>query len=341
MARRSLRREDNFRVLKRGVAIFAKLAATSGYRKTVHVADGRAGVLLRRINCDSDRKRTTQIFLDDSFCGTIGGPLQSGLRSGYPGPWFVASRYSLGDIRWQRDSQHDTDPDMTTSPIRLAGAVEPALLDDAPVARMLDCSWRHIYRMADAGRLPRPIRFGSLVRCANATSTSGFPKDARLSVKGVRLTTPVDDRHGQNEGESRKDAAHHLLEAHRDVLIRRARRALLLRLLEVGIATADDVAQRIGPTDPSIDPRWLGTVPDRSQSPASYVEPTTRNRLDRFDMLPSSQSGIANRAAAMAWLARNPDLPEAEDDDGAPCPATPKPPSPTPLAVSVAQPNLC
>jgi excisionase family DNA binding protein len=53
---------------------------------------------------------------------------------------------------------------MTTSPIRLASAVEPALLDVRAVARMLDCSWRHIYRMADAGRLPRPIRFGSLVR---------------------------------------------------------------------------------------------------------------------------------------------------------------------------------
>ncbi len=53
---------------------------------------------------------------------------------------------------------------MTTSPIKLASAVEPALLDDRAVARMLDCSWRHIYRMADAGRLPRPIRFGSLVR---------------------------------------------------------------------------------------------------------------------------------------------------------------------------------
>jgi excisionase family DNA binding protein len=53
---------------------------------------------------------------------------------------------------------------MTASPIRLASAVEPALLDVRAVARMLDCSWRHIYRMADSGRLPRPIRLGSLVR---------------------------------------------------------------------------------------------------------------------------------------------------------------------------------
>ena len=75
------------------------------------------------------------------------------------------------------------------------------------------------------------------------------------------MSTPEDRKAGQEEGERRKDAAHHRLEALRDVYIRRARRALLLRLLDAGTATADDVAQRIGPTDRRIDPRWLGTVP--------------------------------------------------------------------------------
>ena len=78
---------------------------------------------------------------------------------------------------------------------------------------------------------------------------------------GSTMSTPNDRKAGKKEGESRKDAAHSLLEARRDILIRRARRALLLRLLDVGIATADDVFERIGPMDPSIDPRWLGTVP--------------------------------------------------------------------------------
>jgi excisionase family DNA binding protein len=32
------------------------------------------------------------------------------------------------------------------------------------VAAKLDCSPRHVYRMADAGRMPRPLRLGSLVR---------------------------------------------------------------------------------------------------------------------------------------------------------------------------------
>jgi excisionase family DNA binding protein len=32
------------------------------------------------------------------------------------------------------------------------------------VATKLYCSPRHIYRMADSGRMPRPIKLGSLVR---------------------------------------------------------------------------------------------------------------------------------------------------------------------------------
>ena len=49
----------------------------------------------------------------------------------------------------------------------IAGA-EPAqaaaLLDVQAVAAMLDCSTRHAYRLADAGRMPRPIKLGALVR---------------------------------------------------------------------------------------------------------------------------------------------------------------------------------
>jgi len=32
------------------------------------------------------------------------------------------------------------------------------------VAEKLTCSQRHIYRLADAGRMPAPLRLGSLVR---------------------------------------------------------------------------------------------------------------------------------------------------------------------------------
>lgn len=43
-------------------------------------------------------------------------------------------------------------------------ATAPQLLNVEAVAKMLGCSQRHIYRLSDAGRLPAPLRLGSLVR---------------------------------------------------------------------------------------------------------------------------------------------------------------------------------
>jgi predicted DNA-binding transcriptional regulator AlpA len=40
----------------------------------------------------------------------------------------------------------------------------PPLLDVGTVAAVCDCSPRHIYRLSDSDRMPRPIRLGSLVR---------------------------------------------------------------------------------------------------------------------------------------------------------------------------------
>jgi predicted DNA-binding transcriptional regulator AlpA len=42
---------------------------------------------------------------------------------------------------------------------------EPSLLVDVlDVAAMLQCSPRHVYRLADAGRMPRPFKIGALSR---------------------------------------------------------------------------------------------------------------------------------------------------------------------------------
>ncbi len=40
----------------------------------------------------------------------------------------------------------------------------PRLLDVQAVAALLDCSPRHVYRLSDAGHMPRPLRLGALVR---------------------------------------------------------------------------------------------------------------------------------------------------------------------------------
>jgi excisionase family DNA binding protein len=50
------------------------------------------------------------------------------------------------------------------TPPPAAAAVLPALLDVRAVAELLNCSARHVYRLADAGRMPRPVRLGGLVR---------------------------------------------------------------------------------------------------------------------------------------------------------------------------------
>ena len=42
------------------------------------------------------------------------------------------------------------------------------LLDVQAVAEMLGCSQRHVYRLSDAGRMPSPVKLGSLVRWSAA-----------------------------------------------------------------------------------------------------------------------------------------------------------------------------
>ena len=156
------------------------------------------------------------------------------------------------------------------------------------------------------------------------------------------MATPNDRRAKQQEGERRKDAAHLLLEARREVSIRRARRALLTRLLEVGIATADDVAERVGPVDPALDRRFLGTVPGLL-AVAGIVRRVSYTKSAR----PTRHASViavwelVDRAGALAWLARHPELPDIEPDAaGALCPSTPQSPSPTPLTASLSQSSL-
>jgi excisionase family DNA binding protein len=47
----------------------------------------------------------------------------------------------------------------------------PTMLDMQAVAEMLACSVRHVYRMADAGRMPAPVKLGALVRWDRGTLT--------------------------------------------------------------------------------------------------------------------------------------------------------------------------
>jgi len=53
---------------------------------------------------------------------------------------------------------------MPETTVALPPAEEVRLLDVNAVARFLSCSARHVYRLADSGRMPRPQKLGALVR---------------------------------------------------------------------------------------------------------------------------------------------------------------------------------
>lgn len=43
-----------------------------------------------------------------------------------------------------------------------------SLLDVEEVAALLRCSTRHVYRLVDSGKMPKPVKLGSLVRWSRA-----------------------------------------------------------------------------------------------------------------------------------------------------------------------------
>jgi prophage regulatory protein len=53
---------------------------------------------------------------------------------------------------------------MPTETIVAEHSEQAALLNVHAVAAMLACSWRHVYRLSDAGRMPPPVKLGGLVR---------------------------------------------------------------------------------------------------------------------------------------------------------------------------------
>ena len=54
-----------------------------------------------------------------------------------------------------------TSAELLTAPVRDYAA---QMLDVRAVAQLFGCSPRHVYRLADAGKMPPPSRLGALVR---------------------------------------------------------------------------------------------------------------------------------------------------------------------------------
>jgi len=57
---------------------------------------------------------------------------------------------------------------MKTVPTHTTGVSSEQMLDVQGVAQLLNCSTRHVYRLSDAGRMPAPVKLGSLVRWPRA-----------------------------------------------------------------------------------------------------------------------------------------------------------------------------
>lgn len=64
------------------------------------------------------------------------------------------------------------------------------LLDVNEVSRMLNCSPRHVYRLADSGKMPRPVKLGTLVRWSRVALENwiahGCPSCRRARSKQVQ-----------------------------------------------------------------------------------------------------------------------------------------------------------
>jgi excisionase family DNA binding protein len=68
------------------------------------------------------------------------------------------------------------------------------LLDVSDVARVLNCSKQHVRRLADAGRMPRPVKLGALIRWNRAEIetwlAAGCPDARKRSMAhAVRVAT--------------------------------------------------------------------------------------------------------------------------------------------------------
>src|SRR5262245_55945354 len=70
----------------------------------------------------------------------------------------------------------------------LAALPDEAAVDVRPVARLLCCSVRHVWRMVDSGAMPRPLALGRLRRWRIGTLREWLRQGARP----VRKATPND-----------------------------------------------------------------------------------------------------------------------------------------------------
>ncbi len=119
---------------------------------------------------------------------------------------------------------------------------------------------------------------------------------------------------GLAEGDRRRDAALQLLRDRRAVLVRRVQRAYLDLLLCRGPSTTDPVRTAV-PIPGGIDPRLVGAAVRQ----LAELELIHRAGLAR-SVRPEAHGrdlplwAVSDRAAALDWLTRYPELPDVDAD---------------------------
>jgi len=128
--------------------------------------------------------------------------------------------------------------------------------------------------------------------------------------------TPTPDRddvrrQGRREGERRNRRTLTALEARREVFVLRARRVLLLKLLEAGSATADDVRDAVTlPVD--IDPKLFGSVPSQlAFAGIIKADGFVKTSRPKAHARPIQRWTLVDRGKAEQWLTDHPDRPDA------------------------------
>jgi excisionase family DNA binding protein len=76
--------------------------------------------------------------------------------------------------------------EMTRDDIPRDIAPDIALLTVHEVARMLKCSARTVYRLADGGHMPRPVKLNTLVRWSRSAVESWIAAGCPRTGKGAR-----------------------------------------------------------------------------------------------------------------------------------------------------------
>lgn len=122
---------------------------------------------------------------------------------------------------------------------------------------------------------------------------------------------------GRAVGERRKDSILQSLAARRGAIVNRGRWVLLLRALNVGAATADDVRANVSVPD-DVDPRCLGSVPG-PLARAGIIRLAHFAKSNRPERHASyiGQWELSDANAALDWLRLHPDQPDPPPDDDA------------------------